>query len=185
LKAVLAAIDGSPISRLVAQVALRLSKTLGLPLVIIYVSSGHLLSGSPQPSTSPVEPGPTPLIPLKDRAVNEDTRVVLQIVEELLNKGTRVKLLTPSGDPASVIAEQAAKLAAILVMGYRGGGLIESGTASVLKKILERASVPVVVVTKNVDESVLSSLCAGMEGEHGEPKNHSLRGAVDRARRTC
>jgi len=165
LKAVLAAIDGSPISRLVAQTAFRFSKNLRLPLVIIYVSAGHLLSGAPQPSTSPVEPGPTPLIPLKDRAVHEDTREVLQIVEELLSHGARVKLLTLS--PASVIVEQAEKLAALLVIGYRGGGMIEPGTGRVLKKVLEKSSVPVVVVTKNVDEAVLSSLGADKDGDYG------------------
>jgi nucleotide-binding universal stress UspA family protein len=167
LKAVLAAIDGSPISRLVAQTAFRFSKNLRLPLVIIYVSAGHLLSGAPQPSTSPVEPGPTPLIPLKDKAVHEDTRGVLQIVEELLSHGARVKLLTLSGDPASVIVEQAEKLAALLVIGYRGGGMIEPGTGRVLKKVLEKSSVPVVVVTKNVDEAVLSSLGADKDGDYG------------------
>ncbi len=167
MRAVLAAIDGTPISRLVARVAALLSRSLGSPLVVLYVSTGHLISGAPQPTASPVEPGPAPIFPLKDRAVHEDTREVLQIVEELLNEGVRVKFLELSGDPASVIVEQASKMASILVIGYRGGGLIEAGTGRVVKKVLEKASIPVVVVTKNLDQEALSSL-RGREGKTRE-----------------
>lgn len=157
MRAVLASVDGSPVSRTVAAVARKLAERLGLPLIILHVVSEHIVSGVALIGRpSPGEVGPELMMALKDKTLNEEVIAVHSIVSELMESGVKVKLLSLTGDPARVILEQAEKLAAIVVMGYRGGGFMDSGGGRVLRKVIEKASVPVVVVTANLNQDVLS-----------------------------
>ncbi|MEM0481995.1 MAG: universal stress protein [Nitrososphaerota archaeon] len=157
-RVVLASVDGSPVSRKVARVALRLAGRLGLQLVLLHVVSEHLVAGVQGVGRpSPGESGAEPILALKDETLNEELRVVHSIVSELMESGVKVKLLSLTGDPSRIILEQAEKLAAVIVVGYKGGGFLEPGGGRVLKKVIEKATVPVVVVTPNLDQEVIDS----------------------------
>ncbi|MEM0382301.1 MAG: universal stress protein [Nitrososphaerota archaeon] len=158
MRAVLASIDGSPVSRKVAMVAHKLAERLGLRLVLLHVVSEHLVASIPGiGKPSPGESGPEPILALKDWTLNEELRAVHEIVSELIEGGANVKLLSLTGDPARTILEQAEKLAAIIVMGYGGRGFLDPGGGRVLKKVIEKATVPVVVVTANLNQEVVES----------------------------
>ncbi|MEM0444646.1 MAG: universal stress protein [Nitrososphaerota archaeon] len=159
MKAVLASIDGSPVSRKVAWVARRLAERLGLQLILLHVVSEHIVSGVQGIGRpSPGEVGPEPILALKDKSLNEELLAVHNIVSELVDSGARVKLLSLAGDPARVILEQAEKLAAVIVMGYRGGVFMDPSGGRVIKKVIEKATVPVVVVSANLSQEALSDI---------------------------
>ncbi|MCS7145755.1 MAG: universal stress protein [Nitrososphaerota archaeon] len=155
-RVVLASIDGSPVSRTVASVARRLAERLRLQLVLLHVISEHLVAGAEGARPSPSEPGPEPILALKDRSLNEELLAVHSLVSELMESGVKVKLLSLSGDPARVILEQAEKLAAVIVLGHKGGGILDPRGGRVLKKVIEKATVPVVVVSANLNQEALS-----------------------------
>lgn len=159
MRAVLASIDGSPISRKVASVALKLAERLGLQLVLLHVVSEHLVvsvHGVVRPS--PGESGAEPILALKDRTLNEEMLAVHNIVSELMESGVKVKLLSLSGDPAEVILEQAERLAAVVVLGYKGGRFVDPGGGRVIKRVLEKSPVPVVVVSSNLRSEIVEEV---------------------------
>lgn len=158
-RAVLASVDGSPVSRRVARVALRLAERLGLQLILLHVISEHLVAGIQAVGRpSPGESGAEPILALKDETLNEELRVVHSIVSELMESGVKVKLLSLTGDPSQIILEQAEKLAAVIVMGYKGGGFLNPSGGRVLKKVIEKATVPVIIVTPNLNPDIIGKL---------------------------
>jgi len=155
-RVVLAAVDGSPVSRVVARIALKLAERLGLSLLVLHVVSEHIVTGAQGVvSTAPGETGGAPVIPMVDEPLNEELREVHRILEEISGGGVKVKFISLPGDPARTIVEYAEKTAAMIVMGYNGGVFIRPGSGRVLKKVLEKATVPVVVVPANLSPGAL------------------------------
>ncbi len=153
---VIAAIDGSPLSRPVGRVAVKLASGLKWDLIIIYVVSSHVLSGTRATyvrASVPEEGTPT-YFPVTDKALHEELRESSIIAEEISRlaeeKGVKSKFIIIEGEPVSALLQEADKYGGILVIGYRGRHFRESGLGSVAKGLLEKAKVPVIIVPQEI-----------------------------------
>ncbi|MCC6023484.1 MAG: universal stress protein [Thaumarchaeota archaeon] len=151
-RCVIAAIDGSPLSRPVGMLGIKLAAGLGWDLVLIYVVSSHVLSGSRATymRASVPEEGPPAYYPVTDKALHEELREVSLIAEEICKmaqeKGVKSKFMILEGDPVSILLREAEKYGGILVIGYRGKRFREAGMGSVAKALIDKSKIPVVIV---------------------------------------
>jgi len=149
---VIAAIDGSPLSRPVGMLGIKLAMGLRWDLIIIHVVSSHVLSGSRATlvrASVPEEGTPT-YYPVTDKALHEELREVSLVAEEISKtaeeRGLKAKFMIMEGEPVSVLLREAEKYGGILVIGYRGRHFREAGIGSVARALLEKSKVPVVIV---------------------------------------
>jgi len=151
-KCVIAAIDGSPLSRPVGLLGIRLAAGLGWDLLLIHVVGSHVLSGSRATyvRASVPEEGAPAYYPVTDKALHEELREVSIVAEEISKlaeeRGVKSKFMILEGDPVSILLREAEKYGGILVIGYRGRHFREAGIGSVARALIDKSKIPVVIV---------------------------------------
>ncbi len=158
---VIAAIDGSPLSRPVGMLGVKLASGLGWNLIIIHVVSSHVLSGTKGAymRASIPEAGSPAYFPVTDSAIHEELREASIIAEEISKmaeeRGVQSKFIILEGDPVSILLRESEKYGGILVVGYRGRHFRQAGIGSVAKGLLDKARIPIVIVPPEAGKDVL------------------------------
>jgi nucleotide-binding universal stress UspA family protein len=135
--ALVAPVDFSDSSLRAADMAVRIAKALGQPLVLLHVVSPLRAAARWQPDASAHDEVRV------EKARNELARIVVGL------GATDVERLVSTGDPAEEIARVASeRRAGVIVMGLQGHGLPLVGRApgSVATRVLALAPVPVLCV---------------------------------------
>ncbi|HET9457813.1 MAG TPA: universal stress protein [Candidatus Limnocylindrales bacterium] len=152
---ILVAIDGSdPAStavELVANLALPPGSTVE---VLEAVESGVELFGGPWPAIGLVDADR-----LEDDLREQATRTVAAAAERLVRPGLTVERAVVRGRPASVIVNEALRIAAdVIVVGSRGHGTIQDMLlGSVSAEVVDHATVPVLVARgHSIDRVILA-----------------------------
>ncbi|MGH3109552.1 MAG: universal stress protein [Gaiellaceae bacterium] len=142
---VIACVDGSELSRPVAQVAQRLAERLGLELVLLHVA----------PPTE--APGVSAAAGGQQRLHDEELRDAERLLDDLaLEAGLgadvrRRSEIGPAGD--RIVAACADEQAELVVLGSRGrGGLKAALLGSVSSKVASQAPCPCVIVSADASQ---------------------------------
>jgi|YelNatPaOPRAMG01_1025707.scaffolds.fasta_scaffold171407_2 nucleotide-binding universal stress UspA family protein len=146
-KRIMVATDGSPTSEKAVETALGLKRLVPeAEVIVIHVSE--------MPPKTILEPGterPHGLVALPDSTKANLTRESDEILERARaiadRSGFRVKFYKRSGDPASLIVQEAERLGCdLIVVGGRGAGGLEAFLGSVSSRVANRFRGSVLIV---------------------------------------
>lgn len=147
MKNILAAVDLSPITRDVLQLAGDLSRMHGATLWIVHVAA-------PDPDLVGFEPGPQHIRDHRAHELRDEHQELQQLAAECCAGGLDARSLLVQGPTVTTILDEAARLdAGLVVLGSHGrGALHRLFVGSVCQQVLAATRIPLLIVPSAATE---------------------------------